>query len=104
GPRHSASTSSPAACMTAPPLHHVGSSRLSPRGLQPPQGREPPVFNRPSAAPPAGEPPGAGPPAPQQGAGRPPPSSPSAVPLSHSISSASDAVVDRGEREGKRGD
>src|SRR6185312_15993532 len=102
GPRHSASTSSLAACMTAPPLHRVGSSRLSPRGLQPPQGREPPGFNRPSAAPPGEEPPGAGPPAPPQGTGRPPPRRPPS--LSHSVSSASDAVVDRDGRERKRGD
>ena len=81
GPRHSASTSSPAACMTAPPLHRVGSSRLSPRGLQPPQGREPPGFNRPSAAPPGGEPPGAGPPAPPQGAAAPPGGEPPAQDL-----------------------
>ena len=49
-----------------------------------------------------GEPPCAGPPAPPQGAGRPPPSSPSAVPLSHSVSSAPDAVIDRDGREKKR--
>ena len=85
--------------MTAPPLHRVGSSRLSPRGLQPPQGREPPGFNRPSAAPPGGEPPGAGPPAPPQGAARPPPSSPSAVPLSLFLPLQMRSLTVTGEKE-----
>ena len=71
----------------------------SPRGLQPPQGREPPGFNRPSAAPPGGEPPGAGPPAPPQGAARPPPSSPSAVPLSLFLPLQMRSLTVTGEKE-----